>query len=50
MLFDRQVFGCGALAQMTLSNGASGEFLSVNLAFGWGVAMGAWVAGGVSGK
>lgn len=43
------VFGCGVNAQSTLSRGQFGGFLSVNIGWGWGVAFGAWIAGGVSG-
>jgi len=41
--------GDGSVAQSVLSRGANGEFLSINLAWGWAVAMGVWLAGGVSG-
>lgn len=42
-------FGCGVNAQSTLSRSQAGTFLSVNLGWGWGVAMGVWASGGVSG-
>lgn len=41
--------GTGANAQASLSHGAYGQFLSIALAWGWAVAMGVWIAGGVSG-
>ena len=43
------VFGCASVAQVVLSNQTSGEYLSINLGWGLGVAMGVYVAGGVSG-
>ncbi|XP_007895329.1 aquaporin-3-like [Callorhinchus milii] len=43
------LFGCGALAQITLSRGTHGAFLTVNLAFGFAVTLGVLVAGQVSG-
>jgi MIP family channel proteins len=43
------VFGCGAVAQVVLSGRTSGEYLSINLGWGFGVTMGVYVAGGVSG-
>jgi len=48
MLFE-QAIGTGANAQASLSHGAYGQFLSIALAWGWAVAMGVWIAGGVSG-
>ena len=43
------VFGCGAVAQVVLSRQANGEYLSINLGWAFGVTMGVYVAGGVSG-
>ncbi len=43
------VFGCGAVAQVVLSKHANGEYLSINIGWGFAVAMGVYVAGGVSG-
>lgn len=43
------LFGVGVGAQYVLSGGAAGSYLSVNLAWGLGVAMGCYVAMGVSG-
>lgn len=43
------VFGVGVNAQTTLGKSATGDFLSVNLGWGWGLAMGVWASGGVSG-
>src|SRR5215468_8064694 len=42
-------FGAGVVAQVILSNKQNGEYLSINLAWGFGVTMGIYVAGGVSG-
>ncbi|XP_063048446.1 aquaporin-7-like [Engraulis encrasicolus] len=44
-----QVFGLGSVAQVVTGRGAFGEYLSINLGFGIGVAMGVHVAGKVSG-
>ena len=43
------VFGVGVVAQVVLSGGTAGDFLSIN--FGWGLAvtMAVYVAGGISG-
>ncbi|VDP24779.1 unnamed protein product [Soboliphyme baturini] len=41
--------GDGAIAQMVLSRGQAGSFLSVNLAYGFAVAFGVYVCCGVSG-
>jgi MIP family channel proteins len=43
------VFGAAVVAQVVLSGGTAGQYLSIN--FGWGLAvtMGVYVAGGVSG-
>ena len=43
------VFGCGVVAQVVLSRQTAGEYLSINLAWGLGVTMAVYVAGGVSG-
>ncbi|MEW5974636.1 MAG: MIP family channel protein [Acidobacteriota bacterium] len=43
------VFGNGVVAQVVLSSGQNGSYLSINLAWGLAVAMGVYVAGGVSG-
>ncbi len=43
------VFGCGAVAQVLLSRQQNGEYLSINLGWAFGVTMGVYVAGGVSG-
>lgn len=43
------MFGVGVVAQVVLSRQAAGTTLSINLAWGLGVTMGCYVAGGVSG-
>jgi MIP family channel proteins len=43
------MFGVGVVAQVVLSGQTAGSFLSINLAWGLGVTMGCYVAGGVSG-
>lgn len=43
------VFGCGSVAQVLLSGRHNGEYLSINLGWGLGVALGVYVAAGVSG-
>ncbi|XP_076842452.1 aquaporin-3b [Brachyhypopomus gauderio] len=43
------MFGCGALAQVVLSEGSHGMFLTVNFAFGFGAMLGILVCGQVSG-
>ncbi|XP_047425063.1 aquaporin-3-like [Mugil cephalus] len=43
------MFGCGAVAQLVLSGGSHGTFLSVNLAFGFAATLGILVSGQVSG-
>lgn len=45
-----QMFGCGSVAQVVLSRGTHGGFLTINLAFGFAVTLGILVAGQVSGK
>ncbi|XP_062984785.1 aquaporin-3-like [Elgaria multicarinata webbii] len=43
------MFGCGSVAQIVLSKGSHGAFLTVNLAFGFAVTLGILIAGQVSG-
>nr|BAF63030.1 aquaporin [Dryophytes japonicus] len=43
------MFGCGSVAQVVLSKGSHGLFLTVNLAFGFAVMLGILIAGQVSG-
>ncbi len=43
------LFGVGVVAQVTLGGGATGSYLSINLAWGLAVTLGVYVAGGVSG-
>jgi MIP family channel proteins len=43
------LFGVGVVAQVVLSQQTAGSYLSINLAWGLGVTMGCYVAGGVSG-
>jgi MIP family channel proteins len=43
------LFGAGVVAQVVLSQSAAGSYLSINVAWGLGVTMGCYVAGGVSG-
>ena len=43
------VFGSAVVAQVTLSGGSHGSYLSINLGWGLAVVMGVFVAGGVSG-
>src|SRR5262245_63151116 len=42
-------FGCGVVAQTLLSKQSAGSMLSINIAWGIGVMMGAYVAAGVTG-
>lgn len=42
-------FGLGSVAQVVTGQGAFGHFISINLGFGLGVAMGVYVGGKVSG-
>lgn len=42
-------FGVGVVAQVVLSGGQNGSYLSINLAWGLAVTFGCYVAGGVSG-
>lgn len=44
-----QTIGNGAIAQFILSKQANGTFLTVNIGYGIGLMMGAYVAGGVTG-
>lgn len=43
------MFGVGVVAQVSLGGGATGNYLSINIAWGLAVVMGVYVAGGVSG-
>ncbi|TDH12673.1 hypothetical protein EPR50_G00049420 [Perca flavescens] len=43
------MFGCGAVAQLVLSDGSHGMFLTVNFAFGFAAILGILVCGQVSG-
>uniref|UniRef100_A0A8D0L6F3 Aquaporin-3 n=1 Tax=Sphenodon punctatus TaxID=8508 RepID=A0A8D0L6F3_SPHPU len=43
------LFGCGSVAQVILSRGTHGGFLTINLAFGFAVTLGILIAGQVSG-
>ncbi|KAM6469194.1 aquaporin-3 [Liasis olivaceus] len=43
------MFGCGSVAQIVLSRGSHGRFLTVNLAFGFAVTLGILIAGQISG-
>ena len=43
------LFGCASVAQVVLSRNANGEYLSINFGWAFGVTMGVYVAGGVSG-
>ena len=47
--FVLMVFGVGVVAQVVLSGGKNGQYLSINLGWAFGVTMGVYVAGGVSG-
>ncbi len=44
------MFGCGAVAQVILSGGSHGRFLTVNFAFGFAATLGILVCGQVSGN
>lgn len=48
--FCLQMFGCGAVAQLVLSKGTHGMFLTVNFAFGFAATLGILVCGQISGK
>lgn len=43
------LFGCSSIAQAKLSHGKLGSMLSINLSWGLGLAMGAFIAGNISG-
>ncbi|KAM3874162.1 aquaporin-3-like [Diretmus argenteus] len=43
------MFGCGAVAQLVLSEGSHGMFLTVNFAFGFAATLGILVSGQISG-
>src|SRR5581483_12067806 len=43
------VFGVGVVAQVVLSKGVAGSYLSINLAWGLAVTMGCYVSAGVTG-
>ncbi|XP_034564897.1 aquaporin-3-like [Notolabrus celidotus] len=43
------MFGCGSVAQLVLSRGSHGTFLSVNLAFGFAATLGILASGRISG-
>lgn len=47
--FILMLFGDGVVAQTVLSKGTAGSYLGITLAWGIGVTMGIYVAGGVSG-
>ncbi|NXT08143.1 AQP7 protein, partial [Prunella fulvescens] len=44
-----QVFGLSSVAQVVLGKGNSGQYLSINMAFGIGVTLGIYAAGRISG-
>ncbi|TNN29433.1 Aquaporin-3 [Liparis tanakae] len=44
------MFGCGAVAQLVLSRGSHGTFLTVNMAFGFAATLGILVSGRISGE
>lgn len=44
------MYGCGAVAQLVLSGGSHGAFLTVNFAFGFAATLGILVSGQVSGE
>jgi MIP family channel proteins len=43
------IFGVGVVAQVVLSGGSAGNYLSINIAWGLAVTMGVYVSAGVSG-
>ena len=45
-----QVFGLGSVAQVVTGKGAFGHYISINMGFGLGVAMGCHIGGKVSGR
>src|SRR5262249_31013169 len=42
-------FGAGVVAQVVLSNKQNGQYLSINIAWGFAVTMGIYIAGGIAG-
>ncbi|XP_015746078.1 aquaporin-7-like [Python bivittatus] len=48
--FLLMVFGLGSVAQVVLGRKNFGEYLSINLGFGFGVMLGIHAAGGISGE
>jgi len=44
-----QIFGTGSIAQVVLSRTARGEWLSINLGWGFGMMFGCYMALGISG-
>lgn len=49
-LMQLQLFGCGAVAQVTTTQDEKGQYLSINLGFALGTTFGVFVSRGVSGK
>lgn len=47
--FIVMIFGLSSVAQVVLGKGNNGQYLSINLAFGIGVTLGIYAAGGISG-
>ena len=47
--FVMMLFGIGVVAQVSLGGGATGQYLSINLAWGLAVTLGVYVSAGVSG-
>lgn len=47
--FPSQTIGNGAIAQFKLSSQQFGTFLTVNIGYGVGLMIGAYIAGGVTG-
>ncbi|XP_059692700.1 aquaporin-7-like isoform X1 [Haemorhous mexicanus] len=48
-MFILMVFGLASVAQVVLGKGNSGQYLSINIAFGIGVTLGIYAAGAISG-
>ncbi|CAN8219929.1 unnamed protein product [Coccothraustes coccothraustes] len=48
-MFILMVFGLSSVAQVVLGKGNSGQYLSINIAFGIGVTLGIYAAGAISG-
>jgi len=44
-----QIFGTGSIAQVLLSNKNFGQWLSINLGWGFGIIFGCYMAMGISG-